>query len=183
MSERITCAGCHRVEHWRDGVDGRTVQVELQGGVRQPAGSAVLARGRTALAAARGSTGPVVGVCGACGQLQVAEAGSGLPPIEVRLDTSDGAVVVQGPVVRGPGGVVSPDDAEAFLVERLETHWSEGLAGDLGRLPFFVVLLPIVAGWMAAALFVLSFLAAVWEGPAPAVQGAPGYYESPTGGR
>lgn len=183
MKHRITCAGCHRVETWRDGPDGRVVAIEMEGGLRRPAEPPVLARARTALASARGETGPVVGVCEACGQLLVAEAESPLAPIEVRLDTPDGAVVVQGPVVRGPQGPISADDAEAFLVERLAPRWSDGLAADLGRLPFFLVFLPILVGWIGAALFVLSFLSAVWEGPAPAVTGSPGYYESPTGRR
>lgn len=183
MSHRITCAGCHRVEHWQGEGPERTVDVEVEGGLRRPRGSAVLARGRTALAAARGDEGPVVGVCGACGQLLVAEPGSLLLPIEVRLDTPDGAVVVQGSIVRGPEGVITADDAETYLEERLGESWTKGLAGDVARLPFFIVLLPIAAGWVAAALFVLSFLSAVYQGPAPAVSGSPGYFESPAGGR
>ncbi len=142
----------------------------------------MLARGRTALKAARGESGPLVGVCEACGQPMVAALGSSLAPIEIRLSTRAGEVVVQGPVVRGPDGDrIEPDDAEAFLAHELRTPWVGRYLADLRHVPFFLVLLPIVVGWFAAGLFVLSFLASVYQGPAPAVSGSPGYYVSPTG--
>lgn len=179
MEEQVVCAGCHRTEVWSGPSDTCAVRVLTEGGERRPSEPAPLARGRTALRAARGESGPVVGVCEACGQLLVAPPGSRRVPIPVRVDTRDGPVTVQGTLVRRGDAVIEPDEAEAWLTERLGGRWYDGLGHDLSRLPFFLVLVPVFAGWIFAILFVLTFLAAIWQGPAPAVQGAPGYHESP----
>ncbi len=103
-------------------------------------------------------------------------------PVAIPLGEEGGEVLIHGAVVRGPAGVMSADDAEALLEAQLGRRWYEGLGRDLGKVPLFLVLVPILFGWIMAGLFVASFLASVIQGPAPAVQGSPGYYQGPAGG-
>lgn len=180
MEIEVVCAGCMRTERWRDGRDARQVEIVQEGGQRRVDGSPVLARARTALASARGEVGAVVGVCSACGQLLVQRAGPAARPIAVRLDTADGAVVVEGPVIAGPVGAMSADDAETFLVARLGARWHAGLAGQVvGASMVMGLFVPIAVGFVLTGLFLLSFFSSLWQGAPPAVSGSPGYYEPP----
>jgi hypothetical protein len=170
----VVCATCHRHERWTPSPGGRPViEVVSPGGRRRPAEAPQWARGRTALRAFAGETGPVVDVCSGCGQLLVAQGGA-LPAIEVRIDTPKGALVVGREIV-GPAGKLTREEAEAWLEAQYKVSMTEGWLGDLGRLSMFIVIVPPFLLWLGGMMFVAVFLAAIYEGAPDAVQGTPGF--------
>jgi hypothetical protein len=161
----VRCAVCHREERWS--ADGRVLEVVVDGGIRRTADDPQWARGRTALASAAGELPPVVGVCEACGQYMVGEGG----PIPVRVDTPEGALVVDGAVITGPGGAMSREQAAAFLERQYRRPITEGLAGDLGRLSLLVWLGGPLLYWLFSLFIMGTFVAALLQEPPAAVVG------------
>lgn len=171
----VACSTCHRRERWGPGSYGGTArEVLVEGGSRQPVGSAEEARARAALAAVRGDRGAVVGDCPACGQPLHLVEGT-LPWADVSVETDAGVLRFGDDGIHGPSGPLAAEEAEALIDQRFPRRRFEGLAGDVGRMPFFLVLLPPILGWGLAALFVLSFLASIVQGAPQAVQGTPGF--------
>lgn len=168
----VVCATCHRHERW-DAQSRAVVEVVVPGGRRRADGAPQWARGRTALRAFAGETGPVVDVCSECGQLLVA-ATPGLAGIEVRVDTPLGALRVHEQIT-GPGGPMSREEAEAWLEAQYKVPRMRGVWGDLGRLLFFVTVVPPFLLWLGSMLFIAVFLAAIYEGAPDAVRGTVGF--------
>lgn len=166
MHPTVRCAGCHREERWSTTSPGTAVEVVVAGGQRRPGVDPQWARGRTAIAVAGDPAHHVVGVCSACGQLLVGPAA--MPAMPVDLATPAGRLRVADGRIEGPDGPLDAEAADAFLEASYgDPRWFPWL-GDLVYAPFFVVLVPIVVGWIFAALFVISFLAAISEGaPSP----------------
>ncbi|MCB9680015.1 MAG: hypothetical protein H6733_00960 [Alphaproteobacteria bacterium] len=172
MPLHVTCATCHREESWDPRGSGYDRAVVVPGGSRRPAGDAAWTRVRTTLLAQADGRRPVAD-CPACGQLLFTRD-AGPPSVAVRLDTPDGPVSVADGQVLGPTGPLSPEAALSLVDTHFAPRITDGLAGDLGRSVFFVGLLPIVIGWVFAGLFVLSFLAALYQGtPGGDTAGAP----------
>jgi hypothetical protein len=170
---RVVCATCHREERWSSEGEGSTalprVEVVAEGGVRRPAVHPQWERGRTALRSFTGDSGPVVGVCEGCGQLLVGDDRA-WPRMEVRIDSEQGPLVV-GEKLQTSAGPVGVEEAEAWLRARFEEPWALSVLGQLGRTSMLLFLLPIAMLWGMGALFVLSFFAALWQGPAAPVSG------------
>ncbi len=169
----VRCPTCHRHARWAAGPGGGEVEVVMAGGLRRPAIDPRLARGRVALDAWEGITGPVVGDCPACGQLLVADDRA-LAPASVTLETPRGPIVVGARIV-GPSGPMTSADARALLEGALAVRPGAGLLADVGRVSIFGFFVIPLAMWMVGIVFVLTFLAAVWEGPVAAVSGVAGF--------
>lgn len=178
----VQCPTCHREERWTIEAGGEVrVEVVVAGGGRQPAVDPQWARGRTALAAQAGETGPVAGVCEGCGQLLVAETGEpleGLPTQRVRIDTPQGRLVV-AETVQGPDGPMDRAAAEAWLEAQYKVPITRGLLGDLGRSVFFLGLLGPFLLWLFSMLMMGTFFAAIVEGAPEATRGSPGFDANP----
>lgn len=171
----LHCVTCHRHVR-RTTLDGPLEAVVVEGGARRPHGTPEVDGMRGALrAAAEGRV--VVGVCDVCGQ----------PTTTARSALSDDDVVVlevegaEGPLVLGASGPVlagAPVDVDAAATWLDDAHPHrplEGWRSDLSKLPLFLVVVPFVVGWFAAAIFVIAFLAAIWEGPPAPVMDTPGF--------
>jgi hypothetical protein len=169
----VVCTTCYRHEQWdvREGAHV-CVGVVMEGGTRRPGDDPQWVRGRTALASFRGEIGPVVEVCSQCGQLMVARGD--LPRMDVRVDTPEGSLEIAAKIT-GPDGEMTADDADAWLEQQYKVPFTKGLLGDLGRSSFFLVLLLPFFAWLGSMVFVVSFLASIWEGAPEAVRGVPGY--------
>ncbi|MCB9664748.1 MAG: hypothetical protein H6732_11590 [Alphaproteobacteria bacterium] len=161
MSFDVRCHGCHRTERWTPEGTAWTVEVLVPGGARRVGDQPGLARARALVRAARDGL-RIAGVCEACGHLLLGPAdGPDAGPMEVA--TPRGVLASRAGVLEGPDGVLSAEAAEAWLDGAEGRPWLRRLPGELARLPFFLVLLPIALGWVLAAMFVVSFLAAIVE--------------------
>jgi hypothetical protein len=157
---QVRCASCHRTERWS--AEGVVEAVLSEGGARRVTGAPQLHRGRTALAAFEGVTGPVVGVCESCGQLMVADE-PGPAPIEVRVDTPQGALVV-GPSLTLAGQPIRPEAARAFLDRQYPAPSVLRFAGQLPQIALLASMLGPVLLFVACVLAIWSFLGAAWQG-------------------
>jgi hypothetical protein len=177
LSGIMRCDTCQRRERWDDTPDGREIEVLIEGGSRRPPHHPDWERGRVALAALAGEVGPVVGTCPACGQLLLAEEVTGeVPRMRVRIDTPAGALSIHEDITGPDGTTWTREQAEAFLRETYRIPLSQSLPGDVGRSALVLSLLaPFFVAWVLAGLFVLAFLAAIYEGPQDAVMGTPGF--------
>lgn len=162
---RVVCLACRREEDWT----AAGVTLLQAGGLRRPAEAPQWVRGSTALRAWAGETGPVVGVCEACGQLLVAEE-PGLAPIAVRIDTPEGPLRIDRRV-EGPVREMTVDEAQAFLDRQyLPTlrDTAVGWARDAPRLLLFFGMLGPLVFLIGGITLLSSFFWAL------AMQGTPG---------
>jgi hypothetical protein len=170
---RVVCATCHREERWTSEGAGPPslprVEVMAEGGVRRPAVHPQWERGKTALSSFTGEIGPVVGVCEGCGQLLVGDDRA-WPRMEVRIDSERGPLLV-GEQVRTASGPIGVEEAQAWLRAQFREPWGLATLGQIGQTSMLLFLLPIAMLWGMGALFVLSFFAALWQGPAAPVSG------------
>lgn len=171
MPHTVTCTTCFRVETWHPSTEGWQVEVSSPGAGRRPAQHPQHARG---LAALRALAGPdrVVGVCSACGQLQLC-GDPELPEMQVRIDLPEGPLLFGAGVVEGPEGPLDAETVQARLERAFGRPRFEGWWADLAKVPLFFVFVPLFLGWVAAGVFVLAFLSAVWQGAPRAVSDAP----------
>lgn len=162
---RVVCLACRREEDWTPA----GVVLVQQGGLRRPTEAAQWLRGRTALRAWTGETGPVVGVCEGCGQLLVAEE-PGLSPIAVRIDTPEGPLVIDRRI-EGPIRELSVEEAQAFLDRQYLPTLRQTMGGWLREMPMLLLFL----GMLGPLVFLIGGITLLssffW---ALATQGTPG---------
>lgn len=176
---RVTCHVCHREERWTAGAAGPSVDVILEGGGRRPAIDPQWQRGRTALQSVQGEIGPVVGMCEACGQLLVAEgAMEGVPSMLVRIDTPQGALLIDRDSVEGPTGPLTPIQAEAFLAGQYKPPMLEGMGQQVMAAALLTGLIGPFLVWVFAVIAVTTFLLAVYQGMPGPVASPLGYDEN-----
>lgn len=166
---RVRCLVCHRIEDWSTGAADHAVVVVQPGGSRRPAVAAQWARGKDALRSFAGEVGPVVGVCEACGQLLVTDE-QGISPIEVRVDTPKGALVV-GRTVRGPHGELTVAEAQKFLASQYEESVIPGLIAQVPQVMLLSTMTAPVLLFIACVLAITGFILSAWNGLPPIVRG------------
>ena len=170
---RVRCLVCHRIEDWSTGAADHAVVVVQPGGSRRPAIAPQWARGKDALRSFTGEVGPVVGICEACGQLLVSDDvrdEPGIAPIEVRVDTPKGALVV-GRTVRGPAGEFTVDEANEFLSKQYYVPVLPGLIAQLPQVLLLSTMGAPVLLFIACVLAITGFILAAWNGLPPIVRG------------
>lgn len=167
---RVRCLVCHRIEDWSTGAADHAIVVVQPGGSRRPAVAAQWARGQDALRSFAGEVGPVVGICEACGQLLVAEEDEGIAPIEVRVDTPKGALVV-GRTVRGPQGALSVEEAKKFLASQYHEPVLPALLAQVPQVMLLSTMTAPVLLFVACVLAITGFILAAWNGLPPVVRG------------
>lgn len=166
---RVRCLVCHRIEDWSTGAADHAVAVVQPGGSRRPAVAAQWARGKDALRSFTGEVGPVVGICEACGQLLVTDE-PGISPVEVRVDTPKGALVV-GRTVRGPQGELTVEDAEKFLASQYHEPLFPALLAQVPQVMLLSTMTAPVLLFIACVLAITGFILSAWNGLPAIVRG------------
>ena len=150
----VTCAACHRVEAH----EGPAVTVVVEGGARRPVSAAAAAW--PSLRRVRAGERGLYGACAACGGPMLGPPGPPPQPTWTLVDRADRFdVPLDGSPIRGPDGPWTEARLEAFLSARYAPRLhTGGWFGLVTLLPFFLFVIPWLAGMAFAVLFIIGFL-------------------------